>query len=150
MAASPDDGRPATFSKATWLQRVIVWMQMEQNFVDSLLIPLLVFLIDLVIRFGFRIDTADVGPDMALLGIGVLLATAFATEREETGLQYIRLALVFLLISVLGWIVCLALLSLRYVYGTVISLLGLALFVGSSVSANELRRIKRRFMGLEL
>jgi cytochrome c biogenesis protein CcdA len=46
--------------------------------------------------------------------------------------------------------VCLALLSLRYVYGTVISLLGLALFVGSSVSANELRRIKRRFMGLEL
>ena len=126
---------------------IIYKIRDNSNFVKIVIIPAIIFFFDLVLRSILNVDLTDAGADMALLGFNIFISLIIDGSQKD----HILAKIIFIIISILFWIICLKIVSLdsmqllspfiSYDFREVFCwFLGLIAFIFSSIFADSLIR----------
>lgn len=85
------------------VDRFIGKLHDEQTFLTIVFTPILLAVVDCVLRLAIRVDLIDVGADMALLGVGLFAALLVNSSSNEK----VYVPFLFFIVFLLPWIVCL-------------------------------------------
>jgi len=102
-------GRPR-FSIVDLAGHLVQVLVRNTVFAKIFIIPGLLFFLDFTLRVCFDADLIDAGADMALLGVGTFVALLIENMEHQ---QHTAIVTVFILISLILWIICLRIASLH-------------------------------------
>ena len=94
-----------------------MFRRLLKNFIDHpeyvklYIIPSLLFLFDFFLRVIIGVDIIDAGADMALLAVATFIA--IFTEDTKNHQKYIPIIIVFIIIFLILWILCLKIISFQ-------------------------------------
>lgn len=89
------------------MEKVVQWLRQNKKMVSYLVIPVSIFMLDLILRAMLHLDLVDVGTDLAFLSFTAFVSSLTEDTRSEDTEPKVALLLFFFLM----WLICLALIS---------------------------------------
>ena len=130
-----------TEESTRWPRRVIGLLKKHRSLIQNIGFPLLIFIIDLMIRAALQMDLSDVGADMALLAESAFLATLIEDIRRGNPHDDIIEKVFFTLLFTILWLACLMAIAERIPLAqfkdVVAQTVGLVSLVGAFIFLSE-------------
>jgi len=130
-----------TEESTRWSRRVIQLLKKHRSLIQNIGIPILIFIIDLMIRASLQMDLSDAGADMALLAESAILATLIEDIRRGNPDDDLIEEVFFTLLFIILWLGCLMAIAERIPlaqFKDVVTLtVGLVSLVGAFIFLSE-------------